>query len=103
MRWRKWCRDIIVNGGRVDDAKEKPNRYTTEEIPLSGTFNFKLSSRRGGEEVYHIEVSPGRWVITSNKGEAESLFRDLSAQSNPNQSLLEINHHNFITLSNVHI
>ena len=103
MRWRKWCRDIIVNGRRVDDTKEKPNRYTTEEIPVSGTFNSKLSSRRGGEEVYHIEVSPGRWVITSNKSEAESLFRDLSIQPNPNQRLLHINHLNFIMIYGVHI
>ena len=43
VRWRKWCRDIIVNGRRVDDTKEKPNRYTTEEIPVSGTVPSTLN------------------------------------------------------------
>ena len=38
----------------------------------------KTLNRRGDEEVYHIEVSPGRWVITANKGEAESLFREFA-------------------------
>ena len=27
VRWRKWCRAIIVDGMRVDNAKEKSNRY----------------------------------------------------------------------------
>ena len=39
VRWRKWCRDIIVNGRRVDDTKEKPNRYTTEEILAPGIIS----------------------------------------------------------------
>ena len=41
-------------------------------------------------------MSPGRWVITSNKGEAESLFRDFSIQPNPNQGLLKIKFYNVI-------
>ena len=83
VKWRKWCRSILV-GGRLDASDYQAQKQGEEQhfcFSLIYRINFclyfldKESSGNTGNEVYHIEVSPGRWVITSNQKEAELLLK----------------------------
>lgn len=79
-KWKKWCRPLkkkaatlLLATRRNITNRFRPKQQRKEEKVIKPAIKEE-SSNVTEQGVYHIEVSPGQWVTTSNDAEARELI-----------------------------